>query len=421
MSKFNPVERYLAKILSNLPGVKKNLKKSYQVINYLIYKKKYSFKSDYLIKRISYSNQESFFGYYDKSPLNENGKNLIFHSSGSLSTEKQPSALYPVDIILYDTETENYSIIDKSYSYNWQQGARLQWLDPDRFIYNVYENGEYKSKIYNILTGVVEKHIDYPVYDCYRDIFALTLNFDRLTKLNSDYGYVNKKNVEVELNNFNDGIFYVDLHTNKQNLLISIQDVIAIHQKKSMENAKHKFNHIMIVPDGNSFIFIHRWYPENGRRLDSLILYNIKTKQLRVLADDEMVSHCCWYDDKIIGFLRDKTLGDNYYIIDPENGDKQILSKEVSGFGDGHPSVFNNTILFDTYPDKARMKHLFVYDIKKQETKKIGEFLESLKYYAKTRCDLHPRWSNDGNTIFFDSVHDGKRNLYLLAYKNKKC
>ncbi|NOR44515.1 MAG: hypothetical protein GQ534_02930 [Candidatus Delongbacteria bacterium] len=79
-------------------------------------------------------------------------------------------------------------------------------------------------------------------------------------------------------------------------------------------------------------------------------------------------------------------------------------------------------MLFDSYPDRSRMRHLYVYDLKNDDIEEIGEFLEPLKYdneaiyNNETRCDLHPRWSTDGKKIYFNSVHEGKRHLYCIEY-----
>jgi Tol biopolymer transport system component len=92
----------------------------------------------------------------------------------------------------------------------------------------------------------------------------------------------------------------------------------------------------------------------------------------------------------------------------------EVGSGIIDKFGDGHPSVYGNNILFDTYPNKSRMKKLLLFDVSSSELRELGEFYESFDFYAETRCDLHPRFSFDGKKVFFDSVHEGKRGLYML-------
>jgi Tol biopolymer transport system component len=143
---------------------------------------------------------------------------------------------------------------------------------------------------------------------------------------------------------------------------------------------------------------------------------HVDGSNLKVVANDEMVSHCYWYDDSnIFAYLRDRSIGDNYYLVDIHSTQKKKVGKGgIDLFGDGHPSVHGNKILFDTYPDKSRMKHLFIYNVETANLNELGEFYESFDYYGETRCDLHPRFSFDGKKVFFDSVHEGKRNLYMM-------
>ena len=399
--------------------LKSSTKKIYQYLNYLYYTKKEKFISNLKLLKIGIK-EETFFGYYDKSPINSTNSFIIFQST-EYPTNKLPSKNSSIKLILYDLKKNNYKKKEEIFAYNWQQGAKLQWLDGNRFIFNNYlfKEKKYISKIYNSVSGEFEQVIDYPIYDCYKD-YALTLNFERLNLLRPDYGYRNITSDEKELlQNDNDGIFYIDLLKNISKLLISINDIINLHYKKSMKNAKHWFNHIMISPDGNKFMFLHRWLVGN-RKYDALIISNKDGTGIKCLADDDMVSHCCWYgNDKIISFLRDKNLGNKYYLIDIVSGSKEILGPGIiDGFGDGHPSVFGNKMLFDTYPNKARMKELFVYDLNTGELEKLGEFFESFDFYGETRCDLHPKWSLDGKKIFFDSVHEGTTYLYMMDIKD---
>jgi len=78
--------------------------------------------------------------------------------------------------------------------------------------------------------------INFPIYDCFKDRFALSLNFERLNILRPDYGYRSKKSSKQIhwQKNSTDGIYYIDLINNSNRLLISIEQVIGLHKKENM-------------------------------------------------------------------------------------------------------------------------------------------------------------------------------------------
>lgn len=414
---FSKSERYLARMASNFPWLKNKLKIAYQTINYVLFKKDYPFKSIYELETID-SKGETFFGYYDKSPISSDNRYIIFHES-NYSTSKIPDANKPISVCLYDLTIKEVIYKKSVNSYNWQQGARLQWLTNNQFIFNNHDdtNG-YHSTIVEIDKNreINERIITVPIYDCFNETFALTLNFERLNELRPDYGYRNH-DVNSPLNGYEvDGVFEVNLALNNCKLLISLERIINVESSIEISKAqKHKVNHIMISPKGTQFIFLHRYFI-GDKRYDRLMLYDFPTDSIKILASHDMVSHCCWMDENtIVGYLRDFEQGDEYYQIDTRTCKRHKLGNGIiDKFGDGHPSVLNNELLFDTYPNKARMKTLFVYNLDTNHLEELGEFYESLKYNLQTRCDLHPRFSKDGQRIFFDSVHTGRRQLFWL-------
>jgi len=113
--------------------------------------------------------------------------------------------------------------------------------------------------------------------------------------------------------------------------------------------------------------------------------------------------------------MRDAEHGDKYYLIDLDTSEKMILGAGIiDKSGDGHPSILGDRFLTDSYPNKARLKNLALYCLQSGKYEVLGEFYESLNYGNETRCDLHPRFSPDGNRVFFDSVHEGRRHLYMM-------
>lgn len=414
-ARYNTIERTIAKALGVFPSFKPFVKKTYQGVNAMIYKKSYCFQSDYVLHTLPLDS-ETFFGYYDKSPESQDQKFILFHYS-NYPTTSLPSDSKPINLGLWNINEERIAYTKEIRAYNWQQGAKLQWLGEKKFIFNNYENSiGYHSVLVTINGDTFEESIfPMPIYDCFRSDFALTLNFKRLQKLRPDYGYRNEE-IDELLPYHKDGIFHLDLISGKTSLLIKMQDLLKIGSKPEMEDAEHKVNHIMISPDGEHFVFLHRYFYK-GRRFDRLFVSDISGNELSLLADEEMVSHYQWKDSlTLVAYLRDKSFGDKYYEIDVYNRSiKRFGDGILDSFGDGHPTIKGKFMVFDTYPNKSRMKELYLYNQQNNKLSKLGEFHESLQYYGETRCDLHPRFNEKGNRIYFDSVHDGKRNLYWIT------
>ena len=417
MDNFSGFERKLANLLSRFPHLKLKVKKLYQRIVYFSSGRNTEVSCVYKY-RILESVKESFFGYYDKSPVNTHNQYALFHRS-SHYTSRYPEPEFPVDIVVYNLKNDKELFHLHSRAYNWQQGSRLHWLDEDRFIFNDFESGEFIARIGSVKSREVISVIDFPVYDTFGGM-AISLNYERLDKLRPDYGYRNKRAVrEIDLTELdNDGVFRIDLENNLHELIIPLRE-LANYKLDVPGNTLHKVNHLMFSPEGDKFIFLHRYFI-GERKFDRLILANLEGKILNILADDQMISHYCWADnDVVIAYMRQFGSGDNFFKIDTNTLTTKILNKDLlEAFGDGHPTVNLNQMLFDTYPNKARMKELFIYDMTDGQLQKVGEFFESFKYYGETRCDLHPRWSQDGRYIFFDSVHTGERRLYMIDLKN---
>ena len=72
-----------------------------------------------------------------------------------------------VDVGWYDLTTGEWHKLDTSDSFNWQQGAMLQWIsgagNENKVIYNLSRNGHFKAVICDIVTGE-KNEIDFPVY-----------------------------------------------------------------------------------------------------------------------------------------------------------------------------------------------------------------------------------------------------------------
>lgn len=419
MAQYSSKERLIASMLSAMPGVKKYAKTIYSYLWYYLSKKNYKKKlntevTDGGVKRITTESGETFFGYYDKSPVN--GKGLLAFHRTKHETKNKPSADKAIEIVVRGADGKNV-IAGESSSYTWQQGARTQWMNDDLLVYNVYEGGTYRSKVYSASEKKVVKTFDYPVQDSFGTKYFLSINHRRLMSVSPDYGYRNMPLYsEQELADLeHDGIWKVDYISGEGHLLVTLRDVVGCEPEALFDESLHTVNHVMINKAGDKFIFIHRFY-QGKRKADRLLMYD--GEKLKVLVKEKMVSHCCWFDnDTVFGYLRYGGK-DGFFFIDVNSG-KVTLCEDLSnlGNGDGHPTCCGNMIVVDTYPDKSRMQHLILYDRDKKSVVELLEAFHGLKYMYETRCDMHPRFAPDGKCVYFDSVYSGKRALCMINLK----
>lgn len=414
---FGPMERSLARGLAGMPGVKQSIKSLYKRFVYIKRKKSFRQKTAYRIYPV-YNNQlESFFGYYDKSPTCSDG--WILCHIAPVSTRKKPAANRPVLAALFEPNGKEPFWQVRTHAYNWQQGARVHWLNNYFFILNDFDAGKQKyiSRVFSRTGPKEETRFDNPVQDSFKTDFFLSVNYRRLTALCPDYGYPNlaglsgKELAETE----DDGIFKIDFNTGRTRLLVSFADICRIYPDKKPGGAAHAVNHLLISPSGKKSVFIHRYY-YGQRRFDRLMMTDTNTGDTKLLADYGMVSHCFWADDRtILGYLRGPNGMDAYWLVDTETaGFIRLSANNADGLGDGHPHVCGQMFITDTYPDKASMQHLLLANLETGEFEELGMFFHGFSFADKTRCDLHPRFSEDCRSIFFDSVFSGKRKLYRM-------
>jgi len=151
-------------------------------------------------------------------------------------------------------------------------------------------------------------------------------------------------------------------------------------------------------------------------------MFDLNTKELKILPTDYMVSHYVWVEEKILLYSRINGY-DSHYLIDTNNfNDIKFFSKSTLS-SDGNQKINKNSeIVIDTYPNRNRIQKLFYFKDKNSHGQLIGEFYHPKKFQFSHKAghicvDLHPRISSDGNFVSFDSAFNGKRNLCILKLK----
>lgn len=418
------IEQKINYQLNKVPGIKKYIKRCYQLACYAASKK---ITVEGNVKGVSPNdNSEYFFGYYDKSPWDATGRYML--CMRAKDTWSEPDPIGEAEILLIDTKDGNsFRVLATTHTWNVQQGCMAQWLGPEfssKILYNDLRDGKYCSVILDVVSKE-ERVLPLPVYTVSADgKTALSLDFSRLHSLRLGYGYaaLPEKTKGVALPD-ETCIWKMDIVTGEVTPLLKYTDFAKFQPRPEMqeEGSVHKVNHLMLSPNGKRFMVLYRWFC-GQRKYTRLITCNVDGTDMYVLSDDDMVSHCYWKNDnEILAFERKKEHGPGYYLMKDKTQEWQYLWPQLSN--DGHPSYCptdNSLVVFDTYPSRSRVQELKLCrdtDIEGKDLKVIARVFSPFKYDNDTRCDLHPRWSRDGKKVCFDSVFEGHRGLYVVDVK----
>lgn len=418
------IEQKINYQLNKYPGIKKFVKRGYQLACYAV-SKKITVEGD--VKRVSPNdNAEYFFGYYDKTPWDSTGRYML--CMRAKDTWNEPDPISEAEILLIDTKDGNsFRVLATTHTWNVQQGCMAQWLGPDyssKILYNDLREGKYCSVILDVVSKK-ERVLPMPVYTVSADgKTALALDFSRLHNLRPGYGYaaLPEKTKDVSLPD-ETCIWKMDNEKGEVTPLLKYTDFAKFQPRLEMqeEGSVHKVNHLMLSPNGKRFMVLYRWF--NGtRKYTRLITCNIDGSDIYLLSDDDMVSHCYWKDDEhIIAFENKHDGGTGYYLMKDKTEEYTHLWPELNG--DGHPSYCptdNILVVFDTYPNRARIQEVKIArdtDVEGKDIKVLAKVFAPFKYDNDTRCDLHPRWSRDGKKVCFDACFEGHRGLYVVEVK----
>ncbi len=403
-----------------------------------------------------------FFGYYDKPSLNKNNTKLLTHRVRFDGREVRDGDI--AEIGYFNIGDKKFVKIDETLAWNWQQGSQLQWLSPEydnRIIYNNIKNNKFISIIYDIKTKK-KKIIPFPIYAIHPNgKNALGINYERHYWCRPGYNYQNIKNEKWNKPySKKDGIYKINLQNGKIKLLISIVDIINIDKLKEFKYCNNWLEHIIYNPNGNKFMFFHRWRKNNT---DYTRLYTVNSNGNKIISypDVKFYSHAYWKNNNTLtiwshdfNILHNKTIQtinnikNNTFIkifVKPiYKTSKMILSKRITEniqikgrlynlknsneFPDtvgknildkiasyGHISWYNNKkhLLTDTYQNQNGYRQIYILNTVTNKFKNIAKFY-SIYNDTIYRCDLHPRLSLDEQFIVIDSAYQKKRKQIIL-------
>jgi hypothetical protein len=333
-----------------------------------------------------------------------------------LPTENDPATLGLIDL-----KTNRFIALTQTRAWNFQQGCMAHWLgtSPDSLIiYNDFREGKFVSVIMNVFTKKELKTIPYPVSAVAPDgKEALSINFSRLRIVRPDYGYGGDGQNSQKDNPFpdDDGLFLINLETGKAKLLVSYKQI-----KEIVPDPKGNIlwlNHTLFSRNGSKIFCLSRQIVNKIWITTSFTVNKDGTNLQRCFPDDWAGSHFDWLNDDelmVTANWEGKQYAHVLFTVGKQNF-KRLGNGILDYDGHGTFSPDGKWMATDTYPSPGlREQKIYLMDMKSQAVLSLGRFPEPEDFSGYWRCDIHCRWSPEGDMIGFNSTHTGSRQVYIF-------
>jgi len=367
-----------------------------------------------------------WFGYYDKLQFDATCRYALGMEVDFEHRSPKPNDVISIGMVdLKDPPQAGWIELGETRAWCWQQGCMLQWRpgSKNEIIWNDRDGQRFVCHILDPLKADTGKKrtLPHPFYTISPDgRTAVAPDFRRIQDMRPGYGYTGLPDPHAQDQAPKDsGIFHLDLDSGRHNLIISIADVAKIpNPHADLTGAKHYFNHLLFNPDGSRFIFLHRWRIKGkGGFGTRMLTARPDGTNIRVVDDYGRTSHFIWRDTRhILAWAWHPSHGNAFYLYEGGTRKVKVVGKDIMT-QNGHCSYLpgNKWILNDTYPDKERKQHVYLYSVETRKKVPLGSFYLPPQYKGEWRCDTHPRFSPDGRGVVIDSPHGGNgRQMYLI-------
>lgn len=359
-----------------------------------------------------------WFGYYDKLEFDPTGRYCLAMEVDFEHRSPRPDDSIRVGMVDLENGDE-WIELGSSRAWCWQQGCMLQWLpgSASEVLWNDRAGDRFVCHLLDVKTRE-KRTLDSPIYTVSPDgRTAMTLDFARVQDMRPGYGYAGVADAQADEGApASAGIYRLDLQSGRRELAVSLADVA---KDVPLAGAKHYFNHLLFGPDGARFVFLHRWRRKGVRGFRTRMLTATPDgKDVRVVDPSGHTSHFIWRDARFV--LAWSRVGERsaFWLFDERCEQEPVLVGEGVMTKNGHCSYLpgNEWILNDTYPDRQRKQHPYLYHVETGRRVALGHFLSPEKYRGEWRCDTHPRFSPDGKRVAIDSPHGGGggRQVWLI-------
>ena len=371
------------------------------------------------VTALSSGPKHHFYGYYDIDPWDPSIRYHIALETDFHERRPEPGDVAAVGLV--DRETHEFTPYARTSAFNLQQGSMLHWIEAGfgpEFTFNDWEDQKVVSRAVNMETRKTRTIQGAIAAISPAGPVAIGLNYARMAHCRKVVGYANNMDpAALQDHPEDDGLSLLDLKSGESKLILSIAEVVKASQYEELRGRRAWFNHVLFNTDGTRIMFFCRFRYIEEPQIQGTSLWTVNPDGSGLECQIPFgghVSHFDWRDEKRL-LMSSNVLGNFEFIEFTDNkGDfkpfgNNVLSGHACFSPDRRWIVFDNKIR----KENDRFAELALYNVEDNSRISLGEFYYAENITGDVRCDLHPRWSPDGRSVTFDSVHDGSRQIYI--------
>ncbi|OQA82865.1 MAG: hypothetical protein BWY31_03045 [Lentisphaerae bacterium ADurb.Bin242] len=376
-----------------------------------------------------------FFGYYDRNPWDKNNaRHLALRVE---QCERLPECGETADLGYVTPDGNEFVKLTETRTWCHQQGCMSLWLKhhPNCFVYNDYDpaSAGVIARIFEPGKGIMGQY-ERPIFSISPDgRWASSLNFARIPRRGYSYADAVLPAEQRHPDPDRDGVFLLDLHTGKPHLLASYRQMVERHPVPyELDDMYWWLNTVIFNCDSSKVLFSFRYCRDPyhpGQPMWKTFMYTVNLDGTGLACTlpevywTGMISHPIWgrTPNEVLIDANWRGKGHEYVVFDDRI--RPLRAERISqGQGPMGHLVFSpdgEWMLADTYPVDG-IQTLALVKVSTGECRTLGRFrhVQPPGTIGDLRCDLHPRWSADGTLITVDSIHSGKRGIYMLRFND---